>query len=189
MVKMLLTTFILFGSINICLGQEAPINPISAGIMGSQTNTTVVTDLTANDRAYTTRQIEMIDQIARTRLGTEVRGNLADLTLLQQIVDRDLMSEKDVEGLQALGAVMANVMIADVPSLEWKIYLDRVGRSRALCVKNSEECLFPITMLSRRMEVGLRPDVKKVYEEGLSLLDNHVPQIPYGGGPERRLRR
>lgn len=149
----------------------------------------VIEDLGWMDRNYLEKQVEKIDTLARTRLGTELRRDLSDLTVLQQIVDRELIGSKDIEGLQALGAVMANIMLIDVPSLEWKIYKDSVGRSRALCAKNTQECLFPMTMLSRRMEVGLKPDVKKVYEEGLSLLDDHVPQMPYGGGPERRLRR
>lgn len=149
----------------------------------------VIEDLGWMDRNYLAQQVEKIDTLARTRLGTELRSDLSDLTVLQQIVDRELIGSKDTESLQALGAVMANIMLIDVPSLEWKIYKDSVGRSRALCAKNTKECLFPMTMLSRRMEVGLKPDVKKVYEESLSLLDEYVAQIPYGGGPERRLRR
>jgi len=148
-----------------------------------------IEELGWTDRSYLERQIADIDQLARTKLGVQLNQTLDDLNILQTIVDRELIARDDTEGLQALGAVMGQLMLLDVPSLEWKIYTDAVGRSRALCAKNTQECLFPITMLSRRMEVGLKPDVKKVYEEGLSLLDEYVAQIPYGGGPERRLRR
>jgi len=44
-------------------------------------------------------------------------------------------------------------------------------------------------MLSRRIEVGLAPNVRSVYDEALAIMDPYVMQIPYGGGPERRLRR
>lgn len=141
------------------------------------------------DRNYLEKQVERIDNLARTQLGTALRQNLDDLDVLQQIIDRNMIDSKDTEGLQALGAVMANLMLLDVPSLEWKIYRDQVGRSRALCARNTQECLFPMTMLSRRIEVGLKPNVRTVYEESLALLDNYVTQVPYGGGPERRLRR
>lgn len=149
----------------------------------------VIEDLGLTDHSYLERQVERIDEMARTELGTQLRNDYGDLAVLQQIVDRDLIDSEDTEGLQALGAVMAKLMLRDVPSLEWKIYKDHLGRSRALCAKQTLECLFPITMLSRRMEKGLKPNVKKVYEEGLSMLDAHVAQIPYGGGPERRLVR
>lgn len=153
------------------------------------TSKVVIEELGWMDRNYLERQIGRIDELARVRLGKQLNQNLNDLDVLQQIVDRELIDAKDTEGLQALGAVMAQLMLLDVPSLEWKIYIDEVGRSRALCAKNTKECLFPITMLSRRMEVGLKPDVRKVYEEGLALLDDYVAHIPYGGGPERRLPR
>ncbi len=149
----------------------------------------LIEDLTPNDQGYMARQVEYVDKIARTRLGAQVRGNLEDLTLLQRIIDQKLIATDDKEGLQSMGAVLGQVMAADVPSLEWKIYRDKAGRSRALCARNTQQCLFPITMLSRRVEVGLTPDVSKVYSEALALIDPYVAQIPYGGGPERRLSR
>jgi hypothetical protein len=155
----------------------------------AQENKLIIEDLGWSDRSFLERQVQFVDELARTELGTQLRNNYGDLAVLQTIVDRELIDSKDTEGLQALGAVIANLMLADVPSLEWKIYKDALGRSRALCAKLTKECLFPITMLSRRMEKGLKPNVKKVYEEGLAMLDAHVAQIPYGGGPERRLAR
>lgn len=155
----------------------------------AQTSKLLIEDLSWSDRSYLERQTQFVDSLARTKLGTQLRNDYGDLEILQKIVDQELIGKKDTEDLQALGAVIANLMLVDVPSLEWKIYKDSLGRSRALCAKQTTECLFPITMLSRRMEQGLKPDVKKVYEEGLAMLDDYVAQIPYGGGPERRLVR
>jgi len=148
-----------------------------------------INDLGLNDQNFLERQREKIDRIARLQLGSQLRGDLRDLTVLQQIIDRKLIPTTNTEDLQALGAVLGEVMRADVPSLEWKIYEDKIGRSRALCARGTQECLFPITMLSRRIEVGLQPNVRTVYEEALTIMDPYVTQIPYGGGPERRLRR
>jgi len=141
------------------------------------------------DRLYMERQVDSIDEMARTRLGTQVRGNLSDLDLIQSIINRDMIKQNDTEALQALGAVMGRVLVADLPSLEWKIYIDAVGRSRALCVKGTEHCLFPITMLSRRMETGLKPDAHKVYEDAIGLIEEHLPHAPYGGGILRNFHR
>jgi hypothetical protein len=114
-----------------------------------------INDLGLNDQNFLERQREKIDRIARLQLGSQLRGDLRDLTVLQQIIDRKLIPTTNTEDLQALGAVLGEVMRADVPSLEWKIYEDKIGRSRALCARGTQECLFPITMLSRRIEVGL----------------------------------
>lgn len=142
-----------------------------------------------SDRNYLEKQVATIDEIARTKLGTQIRQNLSDLNLLQAIVDRGLIPRNATQDLQAMGAVLGNVMIADIPALEWKVYEDSLGRSRALCVKGTRECLFPITMLSRRMEKGLKPDVRKVYEDAIALMADHLPQYPYGGGTMRKLHQ
>lgn len=133
------------------------------------------------DQSFIDRQVNGIDQLARTRLGSQVRGNFSDLDLLQSIIDRELIASDDTEALQALGAVMGRVLAADLPSLQWKVYIDRVGRSRALCITGTQHCLFPITMLSRRMATGLKPDVHKVYEGAIDLIEEHLPHAPYGG--------
>ena len=63
------------------------------------------------------------------------------------------------------------------------------GRSRALCVKQTSSCLFPVTMLSRRMKVGTKPDVKKIYNEAILLMQKHLPKLPYDGGIMYKLPR
>lgn len=146
-----------------------------------------IEDLGWSDRNYLDKQVATIDELARTQLGTQVRRNLDDLNLLQRIIDRELIAQDDKQTAQALGAVLGNVLAEDITALEWKIYEDPVGRSRALCVKGTRECLFPITMLSRRMEVGLKPNVNKVYEDAIALMAKHLPQLPYGGGTMRKL--
>lgn len=141
------------------------------------------------DRSYLERQVEKIDQLARTRMGTQVRKNMSDLDLIQSIINRELIPSTDTESLQALGAVMGNVLAADFPALEWKIYIDQLGRSRALCVTGTQHCLFPITMLSRRMETGLKPDARKVYDGAVELIEEYLPHTPYGGGVLRNFQR
>ena len=141
------------------------------------------------DHNYLEKQIASIDEIARKQLGTEVRNNLGDLELLQRIVDNNLISRNDTLALQALGAVLGSVMSANIPALQWRIYEDALGRSRALCVQDTRECLFPMTMLSRRMEKGLKPDVDKVYEDAIELVSAFLPHYPYGGGVMRKLHK
>ncbi len=161
------------------------VNANSASDTGKKEVT--IEDLSWADRNYLEKQVATIDELARIQLGTQVRQKLSDLDLLQRIVDRGLIPQTDVQDLQAMGVVLGNVMIADIPTLEWKVYEDSIGRSRALCVRGTRECLFPITMLSRRMEKGVKPQVRKVYEDALELMAEHLPQYPYGGGIMRKL--
>lgn len=142
-----------------------------------------------SDQNYLAKQVASIDELARQQLGVQVHQDLSDLELLQRIINGNLIEQDDTLKLQALGAVLGNVMTADIPALEWKIYEDSLGRSRALCAKGTEQCLFPITMLSRRMEKGLKPDVHQIYENAIQLMSKYLPQYPYGGGTMRKLHQ
>jgi len=155
----------------------------SLAATASQAQEASVSDLAWLDRNQMQQQQARIDELARTRLGSRIRGDKSDLETLQQIVDRELVDRDDRLTLQALGVVLGNVMAQEVEQLEWQVYEDDKGRSKALCVKGQDKkCLFPITMLSRRMEVGLKPNVEKVYREALSLVEPYLPKAPYGGG-------
>lgn len=147
-----------------------------------------ISDFAWIDRNHMEQQVKRIDDLARTRVGSQVRGDRTDLETLQRIIDRDLIDKDDSLELQALGAVLGNVMAAEIDELEWKIYEDEKGRSRALCVENTQECLFPITMLSRRMSVGLKPDVQRIYDTSMEIIEPHLPEMPYGGSWGRRNR-
>ncbi len=140
----------------------------------------IISPLDWMDNTYMTDQRARVDQLTRNKLGTPIRGNKADLLTLQRVIDGGLIKANDKQTLQALGVILGDVFLITEPLLEWKVYEDKAGRSRALCVKQTEDCLFPITMLSRRMKFKLVPNVNKVFLEALDLLKPHLPEPPYG---------
>ena len=154
----------------------------SLGAVASQAREASISNLAWLDRNQMEQQQARIDELARTRLGSRLRGDKSDLETLQEIIDRELIARDDRLTLQALGVVLGNVMAREVEQLQWQVYEDDKGRSKALCLKEEKECLFPVTMLSRRMEAGLKPNVNKVYRDALSLVAPYLPKAPYGGG-------
>lgn len=150
----------------------------------------VISDMSWMDQNKTEQQIQKIDNLAKTKLGVQIHHDLSDLDMLQRIIDKELVKISDSDSQQAMGVVLGNVMLADFSgTLEWKIYEDSLGRSRALCVKATQECIFPVTMLSRRMSVGTKPDVQKIYDDSIDMMKEFLPQIPYGGGTLHKLHR
>lgn len=135
-------------------------------------------DFDWRDNRYHTKQWNQIDELSRHHLGTQLKGDNSDLDVLQRLIYKGVINKDDRERLQALGVVLGTVMEKEL-NLTWKIYNDQQGRSRALCVEESGECLFPITMLSRRMEVGLVPNVSEVYDKARSLIEPHLSKLPY----------
>jgi len=137
-----------------------------------------ITDLRWTEQRQQDSQRQWVDQLVREEFGEQIRQTPTDLETLQRIIYRGLIKPDDGYHLQSLGVVLGDLFVKDL-GLEWKIYEDEKGRSRAACVPNTEQCLFPITMLSRRMEVGLVPDVKTIYNDARELMKPYLPKSPF----------
>jgi hypothetical protein len=175
---------------NIAIAQT-PLNIVEdKPTLSEKKKDTLIKELGWMDKNRMEQEVARVNELGQTKLGAPVRRDLSDLNTLQRIVDRELVAMDDYETQQAMGVVLGNVIQADFPNtFEWKIYEDELGRSRALCVRNTSDCLFPVTMLSRRMEVGTKPDVKKIYGDAIRLMEKHLPKLPYDGGIMYRLPR
>ena len=135
------------------------------------------------DKSHMEKEVEKVNQLAQLKLGMQLHRDLSDLNLLQLLVDKNWVKNEDVVLQQAMGIALGNIMLADFPNtLEWKIYEDNLGRSRAVCAKGTKECMFPVTMIQRRMQIGTRPDMQKLYDTAIMRMEKFLPQIPYGGG-------
>lgn len=131
--------------------------------------TTVPDSLSAIDQQFMQQQRDTIDHLARLHLGEQLRQSASDLVILQRLLDQQLVARDDTLTLQAMGVVLGDRLAAD-EGLEWVIYTDRKGRSRALQIPGSKEMLFPITMISRRYETGLNVDVQALYDQAVNIV-------------------
>ena len=52
--------------------------------------------------------------------------------------------------------------------MDWVVYRDKKGRSRALRYRATDVFLFPVTMISRRYEVGSNRQLKPLFDETVS---------------------
>ncbi len=169
---------------------QTPMNVVSNPTPAPPKKEAVITDLSWMDKNKMEKELTALSELTQTKLGAPIRTNLTDLDTMQRLVNQNLVAQDDYGTQQAMGVALGNLIQADFPAtFEWKIYEDEVGRSRALCVKKTSDCLFPITMLSRRMEVGTKPDVKKIHTDAILLMEKHLPKLPYDGGIMYKLPR
>ncbi|MDX9873788.1 MAG: DUF3806 domain-containing protein [Spongiibacteraceae bacterium] len=121
------------------------------------------------DRTWMDGLKQRVDDIARTRIGQQLRGDASDLELLQRLLDERLIPADDTETLQGMGVVLGEQLQRDL-GLSWTIYIDRLGRSRALEIPGTNEFLFPVTMISRRVEAGAEANVQEIYDRAREIV-------------------
>ena len=85
-----------------------------------------VRDLNLLERQHNARQIQLIDDIGREKLGQPIRHNKDDLELLQRIIHLGLVDQNDTNAQQAMGVVLGDVLVRAL-GLAWKSYTDHLG--------------------------------------------------------------
>ena len=117
-------------------------------------------------------------EIARGEYGRILRADKSDLRLLQRIIDDELIRPVETQKLQALGVVLGDVFVAEL-GLVWRTFEDPRGKSRAVCLKDNRECLFPVTMISKRIEFDQKPNIEELFERGRGRMQPFLPKLPY----------
>jgi len=136
-------------------------------------------ELSFTDLQYMDQQRTSLDDLARSNIGGQFNGSKGhDLALLQTILDRKLLHSSQKKELQAMGVIMGD-LLAEELNLHWVIYEDSIGRSRALRYKETENYLFPMTMISRRREVGNLSRVSDIYQRAVDLIQPQLPTLPF----------
>ena len=124
----------------------------------------LIEPLTAIDRQFMADQRMRVEQLAN-RLGRGLTGVAdRDLNTLQRILDERLVPAEDTLTLQALGVVLGD-LLGDRLDMDWVVYRDNKGRSRALRYRRMDVYLFPVTMISRRQEGGSERRLKPLFDD------------------------
>jgi len=96
---------------------------------------------------------EVTDLVTRHLGITSLTGNMADMVMFQQLVDKQVIKLDDVKTWQALGITLGD-LLANEFDLHWVAIEDEFGISRALQWKDTLNFVFPVTLLSKRVQFG-----------------------------------
>lgn len=138
-----------------------------------------ISELSYLDQQYMEQQRKLLEDLARRNLGRGFSGDKEDdLDLLQDLLDQRLVRPDQTRELQAMGVIMGDLLAEDL-GMHWVTYEDKRGRSRALRYKTTENYLFPMTMISRRREVGNETPVADIYQKAYDIIAPLRPDIPF----------
>jgi hypothetical protein len=77
-----------------------------------------------------------------------------------------------------MGIILGDLLSAEF-DLHWVVLKDEVGRSRALRYRDGDFLLFPVTMISRRREVGDTTPVADIYRRAADLVSAGTAAAPF----------
>ena len=129
------------------------------------------------------------DIIARQLGILSIRGNKNDLSAFQQLVDRRILRDNQVEEWQWIGVLFGDVL-ANEFHMSWVRFEDERGFNKALRWRETGNFFFPVTMLSKRVRFGEEINFQKIYDE-LALdierfiADDLKPQMPESNPSEK----
>lgn len=75
------------------------------------------------------------------------------LKVLQAILDQGVFAKDQTVELRSLGVVLGDVIASEL-MMEWIIVIDEYGRDAAISTPSRKSILFPLTMISKRIERG-----------------------------------
>lgn len=138
-----------------------------------------IADLSNTDQLFMQQQRQILQDLAASNLGRQFSGDKdRDLDLLQTLLDKNLVHSDQVRESQAMGVILGDLLASDL-GMHWVIYEDKTGRSRALRYQESDNYLFPITMISRRREAGNQTPVTVIYQKAYDIIDESRPALPF----------
>jgi len=118
---------------------------------------------TAADLKVLQEQEAVALRLLRDRYGNVTLSHTeADLRLLQKLVDDKVVPRDHTYELQCLGIALGQVF-ANQGHLQWVTVEDEFGRDPALRYQGTTSLIFPLTMISTRIEDGRAVDLPALY--------------------------
>lgn len=94
---------------------------------------------------------------------SQLTQSVSDLVWLQKIIDEGVLNVWETYHLQSLGIAFGRVLVRAVPGLDWAIVEDETGRDPVIRYKHTTLRVNVLTVISKRLERGERPDLDWLY--------------------------
>ena len=103
-------------------------------------------------------------QVIEQALGEDLDGTTNDLALIQRVLDQGVVEPEATYTLQALGLAFGRTFLNEFPDYDWWMVEDEFGRDPAIRYKETSLLVFPMTMLSKRLEDGEEINVAELFD-------------------------
>jgi hypothetical protein len=119
-------------------------------------------------------------QVVEQALDEDLDGTHQDLELIQRVLDQGLVEPEATYTLQAFGLAFGRVFLNEFPDYDWWMVEDEHGRDPAIRYKETSLLVFPMTMISKRIEDGDPFDVSELFDGLAKQLAELIQEGVYG---------
>ena len=119
-------------------------------------------------------------QVIEQALDEDLDGTHQDLELIQRVLDQGLVEPEATYTLQAFGLAFGRVFLNEFPDYDWWMVEDEHGRDPAIRYKETSLLVFPMTMISKRIEDGEPFDVSELFDGLAKQLAELIQEGVYG---------
>ena len=125
----------------------------------------IVRELNVGQQFILSSERREFNKLLYRRLGIrEVFGDKRDLSILQQVIDRKVLTSDQVREWQSMGIIFGDILVVE-HGLHWVSYEDDLGISKALRWRHTDNYVFPVTMFSKRVQYKEQVNANKIYEK------------------------
>ena len=125
----------------------------------------IVRELNVGQQFILSSERREFNKLLYRRLGIrEAFGDKRDLSILQQVIDRKVLTSDQVREWQSMGIIFGDILVAE-HGLHWVSYEDDLGISKALRWRHTDNYVFPVTMFSKRVQYKEQVNANKIYEK------------------------
>ena len=119
-------------------------------------------------------------QVIEQALGEAIDGTRNDLALIQRLLDQGVVEREATYTLQALGLAFGRAFLNEFPDYDWWMVEDEFGRDPAIRYKQTSLLVFPMTMISKRVEDGEHVEVSELFDGLAKQLAELIQEGVYG---------
>ena len=134
-------------------------------------------ELSPDDSRRLQQQRDLVASVARQRYGFILKGNVADLLVLQRFIDDSVFSKTQTHQLQSLGVAFGDVLASELP-LRWVMVSDEYGTDPTLRFKDTTVQINALTMISKRIEQNKEANLSDL----LHITREHLTRFSETGG-------
>lgn len=137
----------------------------------AETAMTKVFDLNDEWLAFRAAHIEWVEGWISPGSESQFEGPEGKVALIQNIVDSGEIPVSETVQLQCLGTYLGQAIV-EKTGWDWKVVEDEYGTDLAIQVPDKQAWMFPVTMISKRIEDGELVDVLDLFKGIVPLAKN-----------------